>query len=123
MKTKFEYEKVRFDRVSVGKTDGKVKLIETEGFLVKDLGIDYIELIVHRTPYTKDKWLVSDRTSGYRINAIACDTTKNDAVVQALTIFNSLGQTQVETFVEEKRAWTEYYKGRVPTVSIKQDTR
>ena len=121
MKTKFEYEKVNFNRVSVGKTNGKVKLIETVGFRVKDLPLDYIDLVVHRTPYTKDKWLVSELSSGNRIIGIECDTTKNDAVVQALNLINQLSQDKVEEFIEEKCEWKKYYEGRVPVVSIEND--
>lgn len=122
MQTKFEYEKITFYRVSAGKNYGKVQLIETDGFLVKDLPLDWIELVVHRTPITKDKWLVSERTSGHRMNAIECETTKNDAVVEALKIISQMPRDKVEEFIEEKRGWREYYETRVGKLPKSQDT-
>ena len=112
MKTKFEYEKVKFDRLSRNKTTGRISMIDTDGFLVKDLGIDYIQLVVHRTPYTKDKWIVSEFSSGHRLEGVESDKTKNHAVVDALKILQKLGQHKVEEFVEECKDWADYYRSR-----------
>ena len=76
---------------------------EIKGYKVTNFPIDYIDVVIHRSPHTPNLryWVVSELTTGFGI-VIPSTSSREDTIDFAVNSIKNAGREKVESAIKEK---------------------